>query len=151
MNANEVLKALVCCYKASADCKNCAFNENSPNCIPKLEKAAADLLKSQQVRILELERAKLKDVELLKKQIADFKRTVKSENSDYLMGYISALSAVEGMIAVLPTAGDKPAVHSEWGIDCDGYYPFCKNCGKEPKGGAMTDYCPNCGARMEKY
>ncbi len=58
MNANEVLKALVCCYKASADCKNCAFNENSPNCIPKLEKAAADLLKSQQVRILELERAK---------------------------------------------------------------------------------------------
>lgn len=38
-------------------------------------------------------------LESIKKQIADFKRCVKSENSDYLTGYISALSAVEGMIA----------------------------------------------------
>lgn len=38
-------------------------------------------------------------LESIKKQIADFKRCVKSGNSDYLTGYISALSAVEGMIA----------------------------------------------------
>lgn len=38
-------------------------------------------------------------LESIKKQIADFKRCVESENSDYLTGYISALSAVEGMIA----------------------------------------------------
>ena len=35
----------------------------------------------------------------LAEQIAHIKRSVKSENSDYLTGYISALSAVEGMIA----------------------------------------------------
>ena len=35
----------------------------------------------------------------LKKQIADVKRSIKSENCDYLTGYICALSAVEGMIA----------------------------------------------------
>ena len=34
----------------------------------------------------------------IQKQIADFKRAVKSENSDYLTGYLCALSAVEGMI-----------------------------------------------------
>ena len=32
-------------------------------------------------------------------EIASFKRCVKSENSDYLTGYLSALSVVEGMIA----------------------------------------------------
>lgn len=35
----------------------------------------------------------------LQEQISSIKRNVKSENSDYLTGYISALSAVEGMIA----------------------------------------------------
>lgn len=35
----------------------------------------------------------------LRKQITDFKRCVKSYNSDYLTGYLSALSVVEGMIA----------------------------------------------------
>ena len=38
------------------------------------------------------------DIKSLKAQIAEFKRCVKSDNSDYLIGYISALSAVEGMI-----------------------------------------------------
>lgn len=33
------------------------------------------------------------------KQIKDFKKCVKSENSDYLTGYLSALSVVEGMLA----------------------------------------------------
>ena len=32
-------------------------------------------------------------------EIASFKRCFKSENSDYLTGYLSALSVVEGMIA----------------------------------------------------
>lgn len=32
-------------------------------------------------------------------EIAKFKRHLKSENSDYLTGYLCALSAVEGMIA----------------------------------------------------
>ena len=35
----------------------------------------------------------------LAEEIATFKRCVKSENSDYLTGYLCALSAVEGMIA----------------------------------------------------
>lgn len=39
--------------------------------------------------------AKVKD---LQSQIEDLKRCIKSLNSDYLTGYVSALSAVQGMI-----------------------------------------------------
>lgn len=35
----------------------------------------------------------------LSDEIAKFKRTMRSENSDYFTGYMSALSMVEGMIA----------------------------------------------------
>ena len=44
------------------------------------------------------------DITKIKNQIADFKRAVPCSNSDYLNGYISALSSVEGMIAETPTA-----------------------------------------------
>jgi len=40
-----------------------------------------------------------------------------------------------------------PVVHGEWKINCDGYYPFCSECLKEPL--ELSDYCPNCGARMD--
>ena len=36
---------------------------------------------------------------------------------------------------------------AEWKVCSDGYYPYCSNCGKEPKGG-MSRYCPNCGSKM---
>lgn len=39
--------------------------------------------------------------------------------------------------------------HGRWKISCDGYYPYCSVCREEPKGGTMTPYCPNCGARMD--
>ena len=41
-----------------------------------------------------------------------------------------------------------------WRIDCDGYYPYCNQCGYEPpyvSGKDMrTLYCPICGAEMKK-
>ena len=46
------------------------------------------------------------DEKKLIEEIADFKRCQKSKNCDYLTGYISALSAVEGMIAELPKVGE---------------------------------------------
>lgn len=42
----------------------------------------------------------------------------------------------------------KENVAAKWEICSDGYYPFCSNCKQEPSGRKMTDYCPNCGARM---
>lgn len=41
-------------------------------------------------------------------------------------------------------------IHAHWEINPDGYYPYCSNCKTEPKGREMTDYCPNCGAKMNR-
>lgn len=95
--------------------------------------------------------AEYKDVERLKKQIADFKRAVNSVepmNSDYLTGYISALSVVEGAIAEKPAADVAPVRHGHW-IECNYGLTFeCSEC-KYPTEYNLTDYCPNCGAKMD--
>ena len=36
-----------------------------------------------------------------------------------------------------------------WLVNSDGYYPYCSICKNEPQGRIMTDYCPNCSAKME--
>lgn len=48
-----------------------------------------------------------------------------------------------------PKCEDKP-VKSRWEICSDGYYPYCPKCMKEPPSGIMTNYCPNCGERMDR-
>lgn len=40
--------------------------------------------------------------------------------------------------------------HGKWLISSDGYYPYCSECGKEPKSREMTKYCAECGAKMDK-
>ena len=35
---------------------------------------------------------------------------------------------------------------AHWDINCDGYYPFCSNCGESAL--KMSPYCPNCGCKM---
>lgn len=48
-----------------------------------------------------------------------------------------------------PTIETQEVVHAKWNISCDGYYPYCSNCKKEPQGREMTKWCPNCGAKMD--
>lgn len=52
--------------------------------------------------------AEYRDIAPLKQQISNFKKAVNSPNSDYVTGYVSALSATEGIIAGLPTADVVP-------------------------------------------
>lgn len=94
--------------------------------------------------------AEYKDVEPLKRQIADFKRAVKSENSDYLTGYISALSAVEGMIAGQPAADVEPVRHGRWntGYFHDRVCSCCLHPDNDINDYAHS-YCPHCGAKMD--
>ena len=66
---------------------------------------------------------------------------VKRTNGDYVAAWSE--------IRQLPASDVAPVVHSKWEICCDGYYPYCKNCGEEPKSGKMTNFCPNCGAKMD--
>ena len=58
--------------------------------------------------------------------------------------------------AVLESIDAQPTIDPEslrargkWVICSDGYYPYCSKCKEEPKGGNMTSYCPNCGAKMD--
>lgn len=64
-----------------------------------------------------------KNITELKKQISDFKKAIDSPNNDYMTGYISALSVVEGMICGLPSE-DVEVV-----IRCKDCHSFRRNIG----------------------
>ena len=53
-------------------------------------------------------------------------------------------------IADAPTVDAVEVVHGRWIICSDGYFPYCSECKTEPKHGEMTNYCPNCGAKMDE-
>ncbi|MGN0613714.1 MAG: hypothetical protein ACI4JB_07405 [Porcipelethomonas sp.] len=101
------------------------------------------------------------NIEPLKKEIADFKRTVKCDNSDYLTGYICALSVVEGMIAEQPAADVEPVKRGHWitsEMTIDSGCASCSCCHSKYYIGDLQAlegdndfvmYCPNCGARMD--
>lgn len=63
---------------------------------------------------------------------------------------VSVIDNVFGEIKEIPAADVAPVVHSKWEICCDGYYPYCKRCRNEPQGRVMTQFCPNCGAKMDE-
>lgn len=76
-------------------CENCDNNYHGAMCRACVDADALDI-------ICDMPAADVISKSLIKsmqEQISSIKRNVKSENSDYLTGYISALSAVEGMIA----------------------------------------------------
>lgn len=68
-------------------------------------------------------------------------------------------SAIEVAIADLgdiPTIEAEPVKHGEWVWDSDNDRYVCSRCNKEPSGDCnggcvshLSDYCPNCGARMD--
>ena len=71
-----------------------------------------------------------KDVDPLLREIKDFKKMVaKSCNADYMIGYTSALSLVEGIVAGLPTLDRENA---ERCVACDEIIPegrqVCPSC-----------------------
>ena len=39
-------------------------------------------------------------------------------------------------------------IGAEWKINPNGWYPYCSNCGNEPRGGFLTNFCPECGVDM---
>ena len=60
------------------------------------------------------------------------------------------IEMMKKMVEKLPAADVAPVVHSKWEICCDGYYPYCKRCRNEPQGRVMTQFCPNCGAKIDE-
>lgn len=86
-------------------------------------------------------------------------RLIDADTAAQYMPFNEAYVAAHFLNGV-PTADAKPVIHAEWlGIDYDGYadgQPVielweCSNCGYEHEGDntTLTNYCPNCGAKME--
>lgn len=66
---------------------------------------------------------------------------------------LNLLRKLENDFNKLPTADVQEVKHGKWNINCDGYYPYCSECGYEPERPCFhkdnrTPYCPNCGAKM---
>nr|DAH09405.1 MAG TPA: Transcription initiation factor IIE, alpha FINGER, Transcription [Caudoviricetes sp.] len=67
----------------------------------------------------------------------------------------TALRLIHTAINNAPTVDVVPVMHGDW----KGYFPHCSICGEEALSrdngtlhGAyfLTDYCPNCGAKMQE-
>ena len=52
-------------------------------------------------------------------------------------------------IEYAPTVGLATEKEGRWLVNPDGWYPYCSECRSEPKSGELTNFCPNCGAKME--
>jgi len=80
---------------------------------------------------------RLISADALAEEIAKVKRCIRSENSDYLTGYISALSGVEGQIAYMPTVDAVEVVRCEnckWHEPCKPYNKvWCQKMGRYMK------------------
>lgn len=70
-----------------------------------------------------------------------------SENPHFMAATL--VQALKNAIDKVPTIEAEPVRHGRWIISSDGYYPYCWDCKARPKGGNMTKYCPNCGAKMD--
>lgn len=73
--------------------------------------------------------------------IDDRKSFIHAWNEDNPI-YINDIEALEAAVGLL----EERTAH--WDISCDGYYPYCSACRKEPPGREMSRYCPNCGYKM---
>jgi hypothetical protein len=62
---------------------------------------------------------------------------------------MTSLDELINRIGSLPEEKVYPILPGEWRINCDGYYPYCSNCGTEPKNGVLSNFCPECGAYMK--
>lgn len=72
----------------------------------------------------------------------------------YSLDTVDDCIELENCVKVLPTADVAPVAHGRWihdghringGID----WCHCSECGKSDNFCARTNYCPNCGAKMD--
>lgn len=55
----------------------------------------------------------------------------------------------EAMETVQKWSDENSEPLAKWEINSDGYYPYCSDCGFEPK--KISLYCPNCGKKMINF
>lgn len=70
------------------------------------------------------------------------------ENDDYVLCLDTVLMKLDDA----PTADVEPVKHGHWIMKPNGYGTCsnCKMCSLDIGGGVDSDYCPNCGAKMDE-
>ena len=89
----------------------------------------------------------------LKQEIIDFKKGLNPRNTDYAIGYFSALSVVEGMMVQHIAEETVEVVRGRWINPYMNHYGHpchcCSVCGFKASY-QDKNYCPNCGADMRE-
>lgn len=97
------------------------------------------------------------DAEKLKEKLDDF-ISMSQTYTEYDCGYDDCFTAIQDTLADIPTADVAEVKHGEWKIEeyKNHLNVVCPNCNKEfyvyKQGQYRIDrsnYCPNCGARMD--
>lgn len=150
MTDNEFIKAIKWCSENDhCNTSRCpVFHDGDADeaCMQKIIKYILDLIKRKDAEIDGLYKT-------LDKQILE-NHSLKAEIAHKNAIIEAVLDTVHDLGDDLARALENPNTtnsvkHSKWKINCDGYYPYCPECGAEPKGGIMTKYCAECGAQME--
>lgn len=91
------------------------------------------------------------DMQMEAVALTDIYRIIAGHSDYHGDNILAALTCVAEGKKVNPVKPleDKHVRHGRWIISSDGYYPYCGDCKARPKGGNMTKYCPNCGAKMD--
>lgn len=85
--------------------------------------------------------------------IRNFKRDDVTEHcADYAAGWNEALEQIECNVKEdIPAADVRPERHGYWNDSFDGITPVCSVCGMAHHNfKRCPDYCPNCGAKMDR-
>ena len=79
---------------------------------------------------------------LIKKLIAEKEHYMERGHGD------GGINMIIASIENAPPAEVAPVVHGQWKVDRDSYYLYCTECLCTPT--RLSNYCPNCGAKMDK-
>ena len=76
----------------------------------------------------------------LKRELAPYEENDFSQQMDVILAIVDAQ----------PAADVAPVRHGRWKNGGNGLYDTCLACGKEIYLAIPMNYCPNCGARIDK-
>jgi hypothetical protein len=83
--------------------------------------------------------------------VEEIKSRISTAENAWESGYNTAMAEIREWIKRIPSADVQPVKHGRW-INEGFLNIYCSNCSKTPDGWPtpmQTDYCPNCGARMD--
>lgn len=67
-----------------------------------------------------------------------------------ISGLFDCDESIRDIIEAMPAADVRPERHGWWIINSDEYSPYCSACSYMPENEVLLNFCPACGARMDR-